>query len=90
MEEKYLNAGENIIEDLDNEWSQWGAEINKEVENNVNEIGDRDNAHYFPFLAERLLKDINMFPLWSCVCRDDFDYGRVPASSAAVEGEFNK
>jgi len=31
-----------------------------------------------------------MFPLWSCVCRDDFGYGRVPASSAAVEGEFNK
>jgi len=31
-----------------------------------------------------------MFPLWSCVCRDDFGYGRVPASSAAVKGEFNK
>lgn len=56
----------------------------------MNEVGDRDNAHYFPPLAERLLKHINMFPLWSCVCRDDFEYGRVPASSAAVEGEFNK
>ncbi|XP_036147222.1 uncharacterized protein LOC118647099 [Monomorium pharaonis] len=33
---------------------------------------------------------MNMFPLWSSVCRDDFGYGRVPASSAAVEGEFNK
>lgn len=48
MEEKYLNADKNdIIEDLDNEWSEWGAQINKEVENNLNEVGDRDNAHYF-------------------------------------------
>jgi len=42
------------------------------------------------FLNFRLLEDINTFSLWSNVCRDDFGYGRVPASSAAVEGEFNK
>lgn len=28
--------------------------------------------------------------MWSCVYRDQIGYGRVPASSAAVEGEFNK
>jgi len=52
-------------------------------------VGDRDNAHYFPLLAKRLLKDMTMFPLWSNVCRDDFGYGRISASSAVVEGEFN-
>lgn len=81
---------DEINEDLNNDWSVWGNEINKEIENHLHEVGDRDNAHYFPQLAERLLKDIHMFPLWSNVCRDDFGYGRVPATSAAVEGEFNK
>lgn len=28
--------------------------------------------------------------MWGNVCRDNFGYGRVPASSSAVEGEFNK
>ena len=27
--------------------------------------------------------------LWSNVCRDDFGYGRVPATSAKVESDFN-
>lgn len=78
------------MNDIDNEWSRWGAEINKEVDETLHEIGDRDNAHYYPALAKRLLQDINIFPLWSNVCHDDFGYGRVPASSASVEGEFNK
>lgn len=81
---------DEITENFDTDWSAWGIGISKEIENNLHEIGNRDNAHYFPPLAERLLKDVNMFPLWSNVCRDDFGYGRVPASSAAVEGEFNK
>lgn len=81
---------DEITEDLHNDWSAWAITINKEIEKNLYEVGDRDNAHYFPQLADRLLKDINTFPLWSNVCRDDFGYGRVPASSAAVEGEFNK
>lgn len=89
-EEKDPADEDELMEDLDNNWSAWGIGINKEVDNNLHQIGDRDNAHYFPHLAERLLKDINMFPLWSNVCRDDFGYGRIPASSAAVEGEFNK
>lgn len=65
------------------------------IENRVHEIigdqiGNRDNAQYLPPLAAKLMKDIGHFPLWSCVVRDKFGYGRVPASSAAVESEFNK
>lgn len=89
MEEINLNF-DDINENQDNEWSEWGAQIYKEVENNVKEVGDCDNAYYLPLLAERLLKDINVFPLWSCVSRNDFGYGQMPASSAAVKGEFNK
>jgi len=80
----------SVDEIRDNEWSRWGAEIDKQVDQILNEVGDRDNAHYFPTLAKRLLQDIAIFPLSSNVCHDNFGYGRVPASSASVEGEFNK
>jgi len=65
-------ADEDEIEELDNEWLAWSIKINVEVENVLHEVGDRDNAHYFPPLAKRLLKDMTVFPLWSNVCRDDF------------------
>lgn len=39
--------------------------------------------------AKHLLKQIKTIPLWSSIRRDSFGYGRIPASSAPVEGEFN-
>ncbi|XP_015591331.1 uncharacterized protein LOC107265920 [Cephus cinctus] len=42
-----------------------------------------------PKLADRLLKDIRWLPLWSCILRDQYGYGRVPASSAPSESDFN-
>lgn len=42
-----------------------------------------------PKLADYLIKDVKLLPLWSCICRDRFGYGRVPASSASVESDFN-
>lgn len=81
---------QNEINDMDNVRSRWSAEINIEVENILCEVGDRDNASNFPALAKHLLHDITMFPLCSNVCRDDFGYGRIQASSASVEREFNK
>ena len=47
------------------------------------------NAYYIPKLAKRLLKDIRWLPLWSCILRDRYGYGRVPASSAPSESDFN-
>lgn len=35
------------------------------------------------------MKDIKYLPMWSCICRDKFGYGRIPASSASVEADFN-
>ena len=48
-----------------------------------------DLVQFLPHLADRLVKDIGWLPLWSCVCRDVFGYGRVPASSAPVGSDFN-
>lgn len=68
-----------------------GREINETVELiKDTQIGDRVNAYYMPTFAQKLLNDLCDLPLWSCVVRDDFGFGRVPASSACVESEFNK
>lgn len=78
-------------ESVSNLWTKWAMIFYNKVSSLLESTdrGDRDNAHYLPQLADRLLKDMKWFPLWSCVCRDRFGYGRVPASSAAVESEFN-
>lgn len=74
-----------------NMWAAWGAEINAEVLSCSAECGDHENAHYYPQLAKHLLKDIRLLPLWSCMNRNQFGYGRISASSASVnQGEFNK
>lgn len=51
--------------------------------------GNRENAHYSPRFANWLIEHIEWLPLWSSIKRDNFGYGRVPASSAAVESDFN-
>lgn len=74
-----------------NRWKTWGEDVYERVHRVIgNQVGNRDNAHYLPALAKKVMKDIEHFPLWSCVVRDKFGYGRVPASSAPVESEFNK
>lgn len=35
------------------------------------------------------MRDIKCFSLWSCIYREKFGYGRIPASSAVIEAEFN-
>lgn len=65
----------------------------EEMKENVNEIlqneeGDDINPRHCPTFANRLLDHMEIIPLWSCICRDAFGYGRVPASSAPVESEF--
>ncbi|CAH1116558.1 unnamed protein product [Phaedon cochleariae] len=89
---------ENLPQDEDftvndgnsNIWCQWGEVIDKRVQTARAEIGDRENAHFFPALSKKLMNDLYYFPMWSCVVQNQFGYGRIPASSASVEGEFNK
>ncbi|XP_044760405.1 uncharacterized protein LOC123317859 [Coccinella septempunctata] len=76
--------------EFSNKWTVWGENINSQVHDIIRtEEGDDDNAHYFPELAKKLLNDLKWMPLWSCVARPKFGYGRIPASSAPVEGHFN-
>lgn len=36
------------------------------------------------------MQDVSLIPMWSCITYKMFNYGRIPASSASVEGEFSK
>lgn len=47
------------------------------------------HINYLPRLADRLLEDVKWIPLWSCISRNTFKYGRIPASSVPVESKFN-
>lgn len=42
-----------------------------------------------PAFTNKLINDLRDLPLWSCIIRDEFGYGRIPASNASVESEFN-
>lgn len=86
-------GNERQVEDekiLDNSWKIWAGIISKEVDTAIITEGDSVNAHYCPVFAKHLLADCTSLPMWSCVFRDKFGFGRIPASSAPVEGEFNK
>lgn len=72
-----------------NKWSHWAKNIDDKVKILLaDNEGDRENAHYMPKLADYLMRDVKLLPLWSCICRDRFGFGRVPAS-ASVESDFN-
>lgn len=70
-------------------WNNWLPRIQKEV-SNFKDVGNDVNPYYLPKLRKQLFHIIPIFPLWSCVVYDRFRYGRIPASSLALEGEFNK
>ena len=72
-----------------NKWLKLFDEINNSVlKITESEHGEHDSAYCLPILAKKLRKDMTWFPLWSCIYRDRFGYGKIPASSAAVECEF--
>lgn len=76
-------------EDITNGWYQWAKCIDEKIQLKITDIGDRENAHYMPAFADKLITDTKYLPLWSCICRDKFGFGRIPASSASVEGDFH-
>lgn len=67
-----------------------GQEINEDIGIIAKtQIGDRINAHFMPAFKTKLMNDLSDLPLWSCITNDKFGFGRVPASSACVESDFN-
>ncbi|XP_039307718.1 uncharacterized protein LOC113004773 isoform X2 [Solenopsis invicta] len=76
---------------FENSWTIWGKQILNDVKSLITkDEGNRINPLYFPQLVDRLLVDIKLLPLWTNINTDKFGYGRIPASSALVESEFNK
>ncbi|XP_044760238.1 uncharacterized protein LOC123317695 [Coccinella septempunctata] len=53
------------------------------------DVGDDEPSQLYSELGKKLLNDHKWMPLWSCVARPKFGYGRIPASSAPVEGHFS-
>lgn len=73
-----------------NWWVARGRNIDQRAKTIAsNEEGNRENAFYLPKFSDWLVKDILLLPLWSSVCHNKFGYGRIPASSAVVQSEFN-
>ncbi|XP_043468012.1 uncharacterized protein LOC122502153 [Leptopilina heterotoma] len=67
----------------------WATSIKRNVDQILKkEKGDDLNPRHCPRVETRLMKLIYTIPVWSCIRRDDFGYGRVPASSAPVEAEI--
>lgn len=65
-------------------------EINSEVQViKRTQKGHSVNPFYLLKFTSKFLKDLLDLPLWFCVVRDEFGFGRVPASSILVESDFN-
>lgn len=83
------DAEENDISSDKNASHEWISEIRNEVEGIIEEEkGDDLNPRSCPRFSKRLLRVLQTIPVWSCICRNQFGYGRTPASSASVESEF--
>lgn len=54
--------------------------------------GNEANAYYRPSrtITKKLLRDLKLFPVWSNILRHRFDFGKIRATSAPVEGEIKK
>lgn len=76
---------------IQNYWSKWGQEIHQTASKYFKEKGTEENPFYLYNikLSKKILQDMALFPIWSNIFSPYFN-GRVPATSAPVEGEFNK
>lgn len=90
--EKYRQYDNDPKEnDDDTEWSVQGKKIYDDVVRNLNDNGIEENALHNVDLAKKLLRDIKKIALWSSVCHEKFNTGgRIPPSSAPVEGEIGR
>jgi len=93
LEENFVSLEDHELDldvrDVNNMYGEWANNIYRKLLNVLIDNGDRANAHFYPSLIDRILRDIKWYPLWSCICVRKFGYGRIPASSSVVESEFN-
>lgn len=92
----FQEASRNIEDESQEEaastkWYQWAFDLKASVEKHIALVkGKGVNAHLSTDFANRLMADLAWLPIWSCVVREKFGYGRIPATSAHVEAEFGK
>ena len=80
---------ENVREQDKGLLTYWAISMEENVDIKLkDENGDGINPRNCPKFATPLLKQVKTIPLWSCIRRNNFKYGRIPASSAPVESEF--
>lgn len=74
-----------------NYWGSWCNDIYYKTRKYCTQRGSDENP-YFLYeikLSNKLLRDMELFPIWGNIFGNHFT-GRIPASSASVESEFNK
>ena len=75
-----------------NYWGQWANKLFENAKPFFEQEGSEINAFYLHSnkISKKLLKDLELFPIWGNILSERFNYGRIPTSSAFVEGEINK
>ena len=89
----YYDENKSILVDVTPNFTCKWLKCAKEIDEEVKLIAETEksghvSAYGFPDLADKLVKDNRFFALWSCIDRDIFGYGRIPACSAVCESEF--
>lgn len=76
----------------DNYWYRWGHDVFNACRQHFKTESKNFNAFYIQEVnfTERLLNDISLLPIWSCIYCSHFGINRDPATSSPVENEFNK
>lgn len=92
-EEEETAMNESIFERSEllpsNSWLEWARGIDKEIRPLCVVKGNNFNALYMPRLADKIINDFRLYPVWSCIGVKRYGYGRVPATSSSVESDFN-
>ena len=72
------------------QFQKLASDIVEEIKKNIAPQNDgHDNLQYLPCIVHPIIRLFRMLPLWSGLMVPFFKYGSIPASSAAVETNFN-
>ena len=87
-EEELLNMGDKTKK---NSWGIWAQNLCDESKKYFEQKGSDLNVYLLEHVnvSKKLLKDLELFPVWGNIQQNQFEYGRVPASSASVESAFS-
>lgn len=75
-----------------NYWGKWAQNLFDKVSPFFEEEGSVINPYFLSGIDinKQILRDLKLFPIWGNILSSQFEFGRIPATSAPVEGEINK